>query len=220
MSRLARVVLPGYPHHVTQRGSRKQRTFFKDGDYRLFLGMLARRKRDVSVEVWAYCLMPNHVHYVVVPSSEHSLSKLFRTVHRDYARKINRREGWRGHLWQERFFSVPMDEAHLVSAVRYVELNPVRAGLCEHPADWPWSSVHAHISRRSDDVVTAGPMLERVTDWLRYLAENDSDESLAAIRRHTCTGRPIGSDSFIERIESITGRRMRRCKPGPAPADK
>ena len=220
MSRLARVVVPGYPHHVTQRGGRKQRTFFGARDYRMFLDMLARRKHEVDVDIWAYCLMPNHVHYVVIPSSENSLAELFRSVHRNYARQINRRESWRGHLWQERYFSVPMDEEHLLSAVRYVEMNPVRAGLCDHPADWRWSSVHAHLEREDDDLVTVAPMLNRVAEWDEYLAENDTEVKLTAIRRQTCTGRPLGSDSFVSQLESITGRRLRKGRPGPAPADK
>ena len=220
MSRLARVVVPGYPHHITQRGSRKQQTFFKQEDYRRFLGIVGQRKREVGVEIWAYCLMPNHVHFVVVPSTKGALAKLFHYAHQTYARYINRREGWQGHLWQQRFFSVPMDDTHLVSAVRYVELNPVRAGLCSDPSDWPWSSVHAHEQGEDDGVVTVAPMLERVSDWRQYLAEKDSRIELSSIRKHTSTGRPLGDETFVRRLESVTGRRLRKRKPGPPASDK
>jgi putative transposase len=194
--------------------------FFEDRDYRDLIGMLSEGRRDAGVDVWAYCLMPNHVHYVVVPTSKGGLARLFASAHRRYALRVNSREGWRGHLWQERFYSVPMDETHLVSAVRYVELNPVRAGLCESPADWPWSSVHAHLNGEDDRLVSVAPMLERVADWKGYLSENDTVVDPGAIRRHTRTGRPLGSDAFVSRLESITGRCLRKGTPGPAPADK
>ena len=220
MSRLARVVVPGIPHHVTQRGGRKQQTFFNSDDYRRYLVILAERLGDVDIEVWAYCLMPNHVHFVVVPSRSEALAKLLQYVHQKYAREINMREGWQGHLWQQRFFSVPMDETYLVAAVRYVELNPVRAGLCAHPRDWPWSSVHAHEQGTDDGVVTVAPMLERVSKWQQYLTETDSKVDVESIRKKTSTGRPLGSSDFINRLESMTGRRLRKRKPGPPPADK
>ncbi|MCG8369049.1 MAG: transposase [Proteobacteria bacterium] len=220
MPRLARVVVPDYPHHVTQRGSRKQRTFYRRSDYRAYLRMIAERKSDVGVVIWAYCLMPNHVHFVATPATEYGFARLFHNVHRRYARRINVREGWRGHLWQERFFSVPMDEEHLLAAVRYVELNPVRARLCEDPADWPWSSVHAHQRSEDDQIVTVAPMMQRVSDWDAYLSTIDSAETTESIRKHTCTGRPLGDDSFVDRMELLTGRRLKKRRPGPAPRVK
>lgn len=131
MARMARLVVPGYPHHVTQRGNRRQKTFFSIDDYASYIKLLAAAKSKAGVEVWAYCLMPNHVHLVVVPKTESSLAALFSDAHRRYTRRINAREGWKGHLWQERFHSSVMDENYLLSTVRYVELNPVRARLCD-----------------------------------------------------------------------------------------
>jgi putative transposase len=135
MARMPRVVVPEYPHHVTQRGARRQRTFFSAADYKTYLQLLAAAKADAGAEFWAYCLMPNHVHHVIVPSRQDSLAALFSAAHRRYTRHINFREDWRGHLWQERFHSFVMDERYLMATVRYVELNPVRAGLCEQPQD-------------------------------------------------------------------------------------
>jgi len=215
MARMARVVVPGYPHHVTQRGNRKHETFFQASDYRAYLRMVSKAKVGARVEVWGYCLMPNHVHLVVVPERDDGLAKLFRDAHRRYTRRINSREGWCGHLWQERFHSFPMDEAHLLAAVRYVELNPVRAGLCDRPTDWQWSSVHAHIRREDDLLVAVNPMLERTGDWISYLSESGSISQLNTLRKHTRTGRPAGSEAFISTLEDLTGRKLRKSKTGP-----
>ncbi len=220
MARLARVVAPGYPHHVTQRGCRRMRTFYRRSDYACYLNMLAERRLEVEVDVWAYCLMPNHVHLAVVPQSTDGLAALFQSVHRRHAWRVNRREGWKGHLWQERFYSVPMDEAHLIAAVRYIELNPVRAGLCDSPGEWPWSSVHAHRTGADDAVVSVLPMLQRVSDWDAYLAEGNSEEDIKAIREHTGTGRPLGGKAFVDRLEALTGRRLHKLAPGPRAKDK
>lgn len=140
MARIARVVLPDYPHHVTQRGNRRQAVFFSHDDYRTYRTLLAGACRVARTQVWAYCFMPNHVHLILVPSHVDGLRQALGEAHRRYTRRINLREGWRGHLWQERFHSFPMDDAHLVAAARYVELNPVCAGLVQRAADWPWSS--------------------------------------------------------------------------------
>ncbi|MFQ6006854.1 MAG: transposase [Woeseia sp.] len=215
MARMARVVVPHYPHHVTQRGNRRQKTFFSDADYRAYLKLLAEAKDESGVDIWAYCLMPNHVHIVAVPVHEDGLAQVFSVAHRQYSRMINSREGWRGHLWQERFHSFVMDERHLMATVRYVELNPVRAQLCRQPQEWRWSSAHAHLLGRDDIVVIVEPMLRRVADWSRYLLTEDEGVSRDKIRLHSRTGRPAGSKSFIEHLESITGRRLKKKRPGP-----
>ena len=219
MARIARVVVPGYPHHVTQRGCRRQQTFFTADDYRYYLELLRCRKADAGISIWAYCLMPNHVHLVVVPETEQSLSRYLGPAHREYALEVNRRMGWQGHLWQERFHSFVMDERHLFAAVRYVEMNPVRASLCASAGDWPWSSASAHLSGRGDGLIAVEPMLERVGNWEDYLsmqAEETTDEDL---RQHSRSGRPAGDDAFIDSLEVLTGRRLKRQKPGPRPAE-
>ena len=217
MARLARLVVPGYPHHVTQRGNRRQQTFFCDDDYLAYIKLIATQKDTAGVSILAYCLMPNHVHLVAVPDTSDSLADLFKDAHRRYTRRINFREGWRGHLWQERFHSCVMDEWHLLAAVRYIELNPVRARLCNTPAEWPWSSVHAHLAGQDDDLTTTRPMLHRIGNWPRYLLGRDCNDAIMDIRLHSRTGRPLGDSTFIETLERVTGRSLQPKKPGRKP---
>jgi putative transposase len=214
MARMARVVIPGYPHHIIQRGNRRQKTFFSTDDYRTYIDLVAGKKDEAGVSIWAYCLMPNHIHMVAVPDAADSLAELFKTAHRSYTRHINFREGWRGHLWQERFHSCVMDERHLMAAVRYIEQNPVRAQLCSTPADWPWSSVHAHLQGADDALTSVAPMLERVSNWHHYLATTDSDEQLKTLRQKSRSGRPAGDKRFIEHLERTTGLTLHKRKPG------
>jgi len=217
MARIPRIEALNLPHHVTQRGNRRMQTFFSDSDYRNYLRLMTEAKTKASASIWAYCLMPNHVHYVVVPSEKGGLARLMQHPHRRYAWRVNRRMDWQGHLWQSRFYSCPMDEAHLIAAVRYIELNPVRSGLCSDPEGWRWSSVHAHLIGEDDDIVSVRPMLDLISDWPEYLSESVPKSRIEALRRGTSSGRPVGDDSFVSMVERITGKRLRRCKPGPAP---
>lgn len=215
MARLPRLVVPGYPHHVTQRGNRRQKTFFCADDYREYITYIAAAKADSGTDIWAWCLMPNHVHLIVVPERHDSLSAMFAEAHRKYTRYINFRQGWRGHLWQERFHSCVMDEPHLLAAIRYVELNPVTSGLCRHPEDWPWSSSRAHLMGHDDSLVSVPPMLRRISNWRRYLQTSDSDSMLDELHKHSRTGRPLGDDLFIKKLEELTQRPLKRRRPGP-----
>jgi putative transposase len=202
---MARVVVPGYPHHVTQRGNRRQKTFFCWEDYQLYLQLMAEFTHGSATQVWAYCLMPNHVHLVMVPTREDGLRSSLGEAHRRYTRHINFRNEWRGHLWQERFHSFPMDEHYLLAAVRYIELNPVKAKLCFSPGEWEWSSACAHFDGKDDMLVKVKPMLERVADWQSFLSiDNSRNEQLLA--QHTRTGRPLGRVPFINQLEEETGR--------------
>lgn len=213
MPRMARLVVPKYPHHVTQRGNRRQQVFFSDDDYQTYIRLLVNACDSAQCEIWAYCLMPNHVHLVVVPQKEDGLRKLFAEAHRLYTCMINFREGWRGHLWQERFHSFVMDERHLMATVRYVELNPVTAKLCLNAEDWPWSSARAHIMREDDELVTVRPMLQRVQDWRDYLIQEEGIDA-ERIRQATKTGRPMGNDQFLSMIEKKTGVDTQPKRPG------
>lgn len=217
MARLPRLVLPGIPHHVTQRGNRREKTFFEDGDYELYLDLLAEAAARSHVEIWSYCLMPNHVHIVAVPSDEDGLRRTFRYVHRHYTGYINARLRVTGHLWQGRFSSVAMDEPHLVTALRYVALNPVRAKLVARPEDWTWSSTRAHLAAADNGVVVVGPALRRVGDFSAFLGE-DFDEALtyAALRKAESVGRPVGSAEWLEDMEQRTGKVLVPRKRGPA----
>ena len=217
MPRMARLVVPGLPHHITQRGSRRQRTFFDDADYVAYLDLIRDTRLAAGVDIWAYCLMPNHVHMVAVPEKKDSLARLLRIAHHRHARRVNAAHGWRGHLWQERFHSFVMDEMHLLAAVRYIELNPVRAGLCKRVEDWPWSSVHAYLHGEGNGIVNVQPMLALVRDWRAYLALRDPPATIRTLRAHSNTGRPAGSAEFVASLERLSGRTLRKRKPGPPP---
>jgi putative transposase len=214
MARIARVIATGIPHHVTQRGNRRLTTFFRDEDYQAYIDLMAEWCNKCDVEIWAYCLVPNHVHLIAVPESEDGLRRGIGEAHRRYSRMINFRENWRGHLWQGRFASFPMDETYLLAAVLYVEMNPVRANLAPDPASWPLSSVQAHLSGKNDGLVKVAPLLEMVGDWKLFLSGAE-EERLSDIRRHERSGRPLGAEGFIERLESNLSRTLKREKPGP-----
>jgi len=215
MARLARVVVPGYPHHVIQRGNRRQPTFFCDGDYEIYLDLMAQWCGAWDVEVWAYCLMPNHVHLIVVPESEEGLCRAIGEAHRRYTRHVNFREGWRGHLWQGRFASFVMEEVYLRAAVRYVEMNPVRARLVREPGRYRWSSVKAHLTGQDDGLVKVKPLLECYGDWRKVLGRAEgTDEALEELRRHERTGRVLGSEGFVAKVARLVGREVRPGRPG------
>ena len=216
MGRIARIVSPGMPHHITQRGNRRMPTFFQDHDYVVYLKLMKTWCERHTVGIRAYCLMPNHVHLIAVPETVDGLARAIGEAHRRYTVRINRREGWRGYLWQGRFSSFVMDENYFLTAMRYVELNPVRAGLAASPADWPWSSARAHLSGQRDPLIgDVREMVDYVGDWERYLALDIEEVEFLRLRKHTSTGRPLGSDAFIHRLEERLGRLLRRRKPGP-----
>jgi REP-associated tyrosine transposase len=187
--RVARLVLPGLPHHVTQRGNRRDAVFFGDEDYACYLSLLRHGCRKSGTAVWAWCLMPNHVHLILAPTNEDGLRAALAPAHTRYAMEINRREGWHGHLWQCRFASFPMDEGHLHACLRYVELNPVRARLADRPEDWPWSSARAHLGLAGDGLTDIAPTRERIGDWGAFLDAGLDEEDRAAIRTAERTGR-------------------------------
>ncbi|PTS76210.1 transposase [Sphingomonas sp. HMWF008] len=218
MARLPRLVLPGYPYHVTQRGNRRQQTFFEDADYALYRDLLGEAADRAGAEIWCYCFMPNHVHVIVVPSDEDGLRRTFADAHRRYTGFINARHRWTGHLWQGRFGAVVMDETHLAHAMRYVSLNPVRARLTARPEDWPWSSVRAHIAGEDDELVRVAPALERYGNFAAFLGEPaDCDDAWRALRRSETSGRPLGTADWVGDLENRTGRTLAPQKRGPKP---
>jgi putative transposase len=217
MSRLARLIVPGLPHHVTQRGNRRAPIFFEDGDYALYRDLLAERCRKAGVACWAYCLMPNHVHLILVPATAEALSRAIGETHRQYTAFVNARARWTGHLFQGRFASVVLDEAHLMLAARYVALNPVRARLAARPQDWGWSSLRAHLDQRDDGLVTVAPLLERLGSVTALIDTEPEEIALARLRGAEATGRPLGSDGFVTQLEELVQRRLRRQRPGRKP---
>jgi len=218
MARLPRVVLPGIPHHVTQRGNGRQQTFFEDGDYALYLDLLAGAAERARVEVWSYCLMPNHVHIILCPEDADGLWRTFGDLHRRYTGYVNARRRTTGHLWQGRFGSVAMDEGHFVTALRYVALNPVRARLVQQAQDWQWSSTRALIAGKDDHVVTVAPALERVGNFAAFLGQPfDEALSYSALRKAESVGRPVGSPAWLADMEARTGLTLAPQKRGPKP---
>ena len=216
MPRSRRIVIPDIPHHITQRGNYRQKTFFSDHDYQFYLDLLREFAPVHGVTVLAYCLMPNHVHLILTPNTADGLGRAVGETHRRYTNFINARGRWTGHLFQSRFASVAMDEAHLMAAVRYVSLNPVRARLVARAEDWPWSSVRAHLAGVDDALVTVAPVLRRRPDFAS-LAANGDEDGFVALRRSEGSGRPVGTADFVAGLERLLGRPIARRAPGRKP---
>ena len=211
MPRVARIVVPGVPHHVTQRGNNRQTVFFSDDDRRFYLALLQEISERFRMAVLAYCLMPNHVHIVATPASEDSLAKGIGRTNFRYAQRINRLRRRCGHLWQNRFYSCALEEVHLWRAIRYVERNPVRAGLVRLPWRYGWSSASAHIGGPDASGLLDMPAWReewKPLRWADALREPD-DEAVNRIRAGTHTGRPCGEEDFLSRLERRLGRRLR-----------
>lgn len=203
MPRNARIVAPGTPHHVTQRGNRRLPTFLRPEDYRAYLGLAAEAFAEARVQVWCWCLMPNHVHLIATPEDEAGLAKAVGLTHLRYTRLINRRESWSGYLWQGRFASFPMDEAYLRQCVRYVGMNPVRAGLVSRAVDWPWSSVRAHLECHSDPLLTPEPVSRLLAEEPQGFFDVDLPETARDALRKACRyGRPMGDPAWVRALEA------------------
>lgn len=216
MSRVARVVVPGFPHHITQRGNRRADVFETDGDRKAYLRFLKQYSEKRGLDIWAYCLMTNHIHLVAVPKTEAALGFAMRDTHTVYAMYFNSRTQLSGHVWQGRFYSTPLDENHLWAAVRYVEMNPVRAGMVARAEEHPWSSAAAHCGLRDDPVLSTDyPPVGVVEDWRAWLRDRPEDnEAYDTIRKQTRTGRPCGSPKFLDQLEDLLGRVLRPKKSG------
>lgn len=217
---MARVVIPGVPHHVTQRGDRRETVFLARGDYQRYLNLLKEYSVPRGLEVVAYCLMPNHVHLVAIPHRADSLATVLKPVHLRLAQYVNWTHGMTGRRWQGRFFSCPLDDRHTATAVRYVEMNPVRAGLVREAESYQWSSAAAHAGLRNDDVLAADAhKLVGAGDWRAWLREIDEDELIQRLRLNTRTGRPIGDELFVGEAERATSR-VFRLRPAGRPKMK
>ena len=209
MSRLARVVAVGLPHHITQRGNYRQDVFGSDSDRVTYLGLISEYCKPARLRLIGYCLMTNHVHLIAVPEREDSMARGLGQAHCRYAHCVNARRRSTGHLWQNRFYSTVMDEAHLLSAMRYVERNPVRAGMVADAAEYRWSSAVAHLTGRdATGSLDLGYWAARVSreEWRSELAVTEEPDDLAAIRAQTATGRPLASKDFVAEL----GRKLRR----------
>jgi putative transposase len=209
MARFPRVVAVDVPHHVTQRGNARQVILSSDADRFTYLELLREYSQLYGLSLLGYCLMSNHVHLIGIPLDPGALSQSLKHAHGRYAAYWNARQSSSGHVWQGRFYSCPLDEPHLWTALRYVELNPVRAGMVATADRWRWSSAAAHCGVASPD-----PMLEMerwrrrwsATDWSQFLADAQAVADVAALRHSTHTGRPLGAPEFVAALEEITSR--------------
>ena len=210
MPRLARNVFPRIPHHITQRGNRREDIFFTDDDRHAYLNWLREYCHEHQVDILAYCLMTNHIHLVLVPNTEEGLNRVLKPLHMRYAQHINKQRGWKGHLWQGRYFSSPLDDAYLWAAIRYVERNPVRVKMVRKAERYRWSSAAAHCGLQDDSVLTQKQkwkkQFDQVSNWSDWLAEGEDKNQLLVIRRNIDKGLPCGSERFIKKLEKIAGK--------------
>ncbi len=216
--RIGRIVWPGVPYHVTHRGNRRGSIFFRDSDRTGYLALLRESAAQADLRVWAYALMSNHVHLLVVAERADSMARGIGNAHRGHSRRVHSREGWTGHLWAHRFYSTPLDDAHLWAAVRYIELNPVRAALAPSAEEYAWSSARSHTNPLEDPLLDPKrPFPGEIADWGSWLREGMQDPRAETIRRNTASGRPTGSALFVRELEERLGRDLLPRKRGPKP---
>jgi putative transposase len=209
MARLARSTILGFPHHVVQRGNYDQPVFESEADYRRYLSWLQEYTAHYAVDVWAYCLMPNHVHFICVPKAEEALARAFNTLHMRYAQYFNGKRSLRGHLWRARFMSCVLDESSVREEVRFVENNPVRIKLVERAEDYAWSSARSHVTGEPDPILSDGCLLtSEIPNWREYLMGRGEEDVVKRVRERLKTGRPAGDAEFVHRLEEIVGRRL------------
>lgn len=210
MPRQARVVFPNIPHHIIQRGNRREDVFFSDSDRKQYLEWLKEYCKEHKVEILAYCLMTNHIHLIAVPSTEDGLQKVLKPLHMRYAQKINRERGWKGHFWQGRYFSSPLDGEYLLFTTRYIERNPIRVKKVRKAENYKWSSARGHCGTAQDDILTKKMKwlnkYEGIDNWRQWLSIKEEKEKTDLIRRNTEKGIPTGSGRFIRRLEKLADR--------------
>ena len=219
MTRIARVVIPGVPYHLTHRGLNGQQAFLLDDDFSDYLSLLKHFTAIYDLGVLAYCLMPTHIHLAGIPKTSDALAQSMRYTQGGYARKYNNRHHRHGYLWDGRYFSCSLEEIHLINALRYIERNPVRRGLVNHAWEYPWSSAVAHITGHDATGLLDMDWWHRhfeSTDWLSMLHQPEDETWLEQIRRHTQSGYPLGSDTFLTQLEQRTGQTL-HAKPRGRP---
>lgn len=209
MARIARVVVPGFAYHVTHRGNRRAQIFFEPTDKKIYSSLLCETSLRYGLDLWGYCLMTNHVHLLVVGREKNSLAKAIGIAHQRYSLLLNKRYGWTGHLWANRYYSSALDGEHLWAAIKYIELNPVRAGIVADATEYPWSSARAHAQGQQDELLSvSSPFPGVVDDWQAWLECGLEPGTLERLRRRTSTGRPCGSEQFVRTLEKRLDRRL------------
>jgi len=212
MPRIARLIVPDYPHHITQRGNYRSNIFKDDADRRQYLFFIAEYSRKYHLTILTYCLMDNHVHLIAVPKNEDSLADTLRITHTRYSQYFNKKMRATGHLWQGRYYSCVLDDQHLLASARYIERNPVRAKLVKTPTDYVWSSAKSHAAISNNDIIDASPLFKYIEaeqgQWKAFVDKCDEPNELSNIRKHTMTGRPLGNAAFIQKLEKAFGERL------------
>lgn len=212
MPRIARLVVPDYPHHVTQRGNYRHDVFHDDSDRRQYLELISSYSKKHFLEILGYCLMNNHVHFIVIPRRDDSLSAVFRTAHTLYSQYFNKKIKECGHLWQGRFYSCVLDERHLLAAARYIERNPVRIKIAKKPTDYIWSSARNHAGMSHNDIIDTNSLFKYIEinqdEWREFTDKNDESDDISTIRKYTMTGRPLGGAFFVQKLEKTFGERL------------
>jgi len=212
MPRIARSVFPNIPHHITQRGNRREDVFFTDDDRLIYLEWLQFYCEKHDVSILAYCLMTNHLHLVLVPHSDDGLQQVLKPLHMRYSQHINKVKDWKGHLWQGRFFSAPLDDAYTWSTIRYVERNPVQAGILAKAEDYRWSSAAAHCGLKEDLLLSELPSSMKglsPSNWSEWLNLPEQQSVIDIIHRNVEKGLPCGDDNFIDKLEAIAKKSLR-----------
>ena len=220
MARMARVVVPEFPHHIIQRGNRRQKVFFNENDYSEYLKLLYNYSHRFKVDILAYCLMPNHVHTIATPHEDKSLAQAIGETHRNYTRLINFREKWRGYLWQERFSSYVLDERYLLAATRYILLNPVKAKIVQKPWEYKWSSARHHMKTTGDFPVRDNLLKELIGNWKDFFNTPSGADDIRLLQLHERTGRPLGENTFIEKLESFLKINLKKKRAGRKKKEK
>lgn len=211
MPRIGRVIVVGLAHHITQRGNYRQKVFEKREDYIKYINWINEYSKKYGIQIQAYCLMNNHVHFIAIPNNKDSISKTFDYTHMRYSQYKNIEKKASGHLWQGRFYSCVLDERHEIEAMRYIERNPVRAKLVKKAWEWEWTSAGEHIGSSESHIQIIKDkesLIMNKKEWKEFLCEKDQDEFIKEIRQKTSTGRPLGDESFIEKLEKEFEKRL------------
>ena len=212
MPRTSRIAVPEVPHHITQRGNNRQDVFFVDDDRRVYLSILKEQSEKYGLEILGWCLMTNHIHLIARPSTPESLAKAIGRTHFLYTQNINYLHRRSGHLWQNRFYSCPLGREHFWQALRYVEQNPLRAGIVRQAWKYAWSSAMAHVIGEDKMGLLNMSYWHQVSaqvDWRQALEKVQPKEIIEQIRLNTHTGRPLAGDSFISKLEKVLNKRLR-----------
>jgi putative transposase len=212
MPRIARLVVPDYPHHITQRGNYRQIVFNDDADRRQYLELISLYSKKFHLTILSYCLMSNHVHFIAVPKNEDSLASTFRIAHTRYSQYFNKKIQTYGHLWQGRFYSCVLDDRRLIATARYVERNPVRIKIVKNPTDYNWSSARNHVGASHNDIIDTSTLFKHIDfkqkEWEKFIGESDEPDEVTVIRKYTMTGRPLGGTSFIRKLEKAFDKKL------------